>query len=226
MNEIRSAICSREMSFSRPTGISDWPVLIISSMSLRSSVRSLPSGIRSVTDAAKSGWYIVPAFIVVAIIGLLDWRELRHGSRRVLLAAYGRAAYILAAIAIPGIIVNIIKQIVGRARPRMVDEFDIYGFSPFQFDAAFQSFPSGHAAAAGSLAMILMLWHPNAKWPLFVLMFVLACARIPAGAHYPSDVVAGFSFGAIMALVIARWLARRRAVFSFSGAETLPRLIG
>jgi membrane-associated phospholipid phosphatase len=55
-------------------------------------------------------------------------------------------------------------------------------------------------------------------------MFVLACARIPAGAHYPSDVVAGFSIGAIMALVIARWLARRRAVFSFDGDATLPRL--
>lgn len=180
--------------------------------------------LRDVTDSVKSGWYIVPAVILISIIGLMDWRELRTASRRAMLAAYGRAAYILAAIAVPGITVNIIKQFVGRARPRMVDDFGIYGFSPFRFDAAFQGFPSGHAATAGSLAVILMLWHPQAKWPLFGLMFVLACGRIPAGAHYPSDVVAGFSIGAIMALAIARWLARRRAVFSFDGDRTFPRL--
>lgn len=180
--------------------------------------------LREVTDSVKSGWYIVPAVIVIAIVGLMDWRELRTASRRAMLTAYGRAAYILAAIAIPGITVNIIKQFVGRARPRMVEEFGIYGFSPFRFDAAFQGFPSGHAATAGSLAVILMLWHPPARWPLFGLMFMLACGRIPAGAHYPSDVVAGFSIGAIMALAIARWLARRSAVFGFDGDRTFPRL--
>jgi membrane-associated phospholipid phosphatase len=181
--------------------------------------------LRHVTDAAKSGWYIIPAIIVIAIIGLMDWREIRSASRRALLAAYGQAAYILAAIAIPGIAVNIVKQIVGRARPRMIEEFGVYGFAPFQFDSAFQSFPSGHAATAGSLAVILMLWHPRAKWPLFAAMALLACARIPAGAHYPSDVVAGFSIGALGALALARWLARRRSVFSFSGEGTFPRLI-
>jgi membrane-associated phospholipid phosphatase len=182
--------------------------------------------LREVTDSVKSGWYIVPAITIIAIIGLMDWRELRTASRRAMLTAYGRAAYILAAIAVPGITVNIIKQFVGRARPRLAEEFGVYGFSPFQFDAVFQGFPSGHSATAGSLAVILMLWHPNAKWPLFFVMFVLACARIPAGAHYPSDVVAGFSIGAIMALAIARWLARRRAVFSFDGEATFPRLNG
>ena len=180
--------------------------------------------LREITDAAKSGWYIVPAITVIAIIGSMDWRELRTASRRAMLTAYGRAAYILAAIAIPGLTVNVIKQFVGRARPRMAEEVGVYGFAPFQFDHSFQGFPSGHAATAGSLAIILMLWHPRAKWPLFLAMFALACARIPAGAHYPSDVVGGFSVGAIMALAIARWLARRRAVFSFDGERTFPRL--
>ncbi|GAB4357000.1 MAG: hypothetical protein Kow0026_17070 [Oricola sp.] len=180
--------------------------------------------LRDMTDSMKSGWYIVPAITLVAIIGLMDWRELRTASRRALLTAYGRAAYILAAIAVPGITTNIVKQFVGRARPRMAEDFGVYSFAPFKFDSLFQGFPSGHAATAGSLAVILMLWHPQAKWPLLGLMVVLACTRIPAGAHYPSDVVAGFSIGAILALAIARWLARRRAVFSFDGERTLPRL--
>lgn len=181
--------------------------------------------LRGITDAAKSGVYIVAAVIVIAIIGLLDWRDVRHGTRRALVTAYGQAAFILAAVAVPGITANIIKQFVGRARPRMVEEFGVYGFAPFRFDSSFQSFPSGHATTAGSLAMILILWHPEWKWPLLAGMALLGSARIAAGAHYPSDVVAGFALGAIMTLVFARWLARRRAVFVFDQSRTLPRLI-
>lgn len=180
--------------------------------------------LRDVTDTMKSVWYIVPAVILIAIIGLMDWGALRTASRRTMLTAYGRAAYILGAVAVPGITVNIIKQVVGRARPRVVDEVGVYAFHPFEFVHSFQGFPSGHAATAGSLAVILMLWHPGLKWPMFTLMALLACARIPAGAHYPSDVAAGFSLGAIMALVLARWLARRRAVFVTDGDAALPRL--
>ncbi len=178
----------------------------------------------SVTDVAKSGWYIVPAVIVVTVIGLLDWGELRHGSRRVLATAYGQAGYILAAIAIPGIATNIAKQFIGRGRPRVMDEFGVYAFHPFQFDSAFQSFPSGHSTTAGSLAAILILWHPKWKWPVLAAMFLLACTRLPAGAHYPADVVCGFAFGFVLALLIARWLARRSAVFTLRGNAALPVL--
>lgn len=181
--------------------------------------------LRDITDVAKSGWYIVPAIIVIAIIGLLDWSALRHATRRALLNAYGQAAFILASVAVPGIAINIVKQFVGRARPGVVETAGIYGFSPFAFDHAYQSFPSGHATTAGSLAMILMLWHPRIRMPLFLAMFMLACGRIPAGAHYPSDVVAGFSIGAIVTLIFARWLARRRAVFRFRGDGQFPVLI-
>ncbi len=180
----------------------------------------------NVTDAAQSGWYIVPAIVIIAIIGLMDWTAIQRGSRRTLMLAYGRAAYILAAIVIPGIVTNIIKQFVGRARPRAMDEAGVYGFSPFEFDSLFQGFPSGHATTAGSLAVILMLWHPRHWWLSLIVMGVLAFARVPAGAHYPSDVVAGFSVGAIGALLIARWLARRRAVFVFRKSGLLPLMIG
>ena len=179
----------------------------------------------SVTDAAKSGWYIVPAIMVIAIIGLLDWGAVRHGSRRALAAAYGQAFFILAAVAIPGIGVNIAKQFFGRARPRMMEEVGIFSFQPFQFDSAFQSFPSGHSTTAGSLAVILILFHPRWRWPAIVAMFVLACTRLPAGAHYPADVVAGYTFGVVGALLVARWLARRRLVFSLRSNGALPVLL-
>lgn len=182
--------------------------------------------LREITDAAKSGWYIAPAVIVVAIIGLMDWREIRHASRRTLMAAYGRAAFILAAIAVPGITVNVLKQFIGRARPLISEDVGVYSFAPFEFEHVYQGFPSGHATTAGSLAVILALWHPRARVPAVLGMLVLACGRIPAGAHYPSDVAAGFTLGGVMTLVLARWLARRRAVFVINRDKLFPVLIG
>lgn len=182
--------------------------------------------LREVTDAGKSGWYIVPAVILITLIGLANWRGIRHATRRSMMIVYGRAAFILVSLAVPGITVNLIKQVVGRARPYVADQFGVYAFEPLRFAHAFQSFPSGHAATAGSLAAILMIWYPRCRPPVFFAMAVLASARIPAGAHYPSDVVAGFSLAFIVALVIARWLARKRVVIAFRDGSQIPVLIG
>jgi undecaprenyl-diphosphatase len=74
----------------------------------------------------------------------------------------------------------------------------------------------------GAVAMVLMLWFPKARVPVFLLCAFLAVTRIAARAHYPSDVVAGFSLGLLYALFLARWLARRRVAFRFMNNALLP----
>lgn len=73
------------------------------------------------------------------------------------------------------------------------------------------SFPSGHTAAAFSLATSLSITYP--KWYVIAPSAVWACgvgfARINQGVHYPSDVLTGAVIGVGCAFVnvyVNRWL--------------------
>ena len=73
------------------------------------------------------------------------------------------------------------------------------------------SFPSGHTAAAFSLATSLSIKYP--KWYVIAPSAVWACgvgfARINQGVHYPSDVLTGAAIGVGCAFVnvyVNRWL--------------------
>ncbi|MEE0196294.1 MAG: phosphatase PAP2 family protein [Phocaeicola massiliensis] len=101
------------------------------------------------------------------------------------------------------------KHIIGRDRPfvKYPDKIHVYG-AP---DADSPSFPSGHTAAAFSLATSLSITYP--QWYVIAPSAVWACgvgfARINQGVHYPSDVVAGAAIGvgcAFANIYINRWL--------------------
>ena len=73
------------------------------------------------------------------------------------------------------------------------------------------SFPSGHTAAAFSLATSLSITYP--KWYVIAPSAVWACgvglSRINQGVHYPSDVMTGAVIGVGCAFVnvyVNRWL--------------------
>ena len=73
------------------------------------------------------------------------------------------------------------------------------------------SFPSGHTAAAFSLATSLSIAYP--KWYVIAPSAVWACgvgfARMNHGVHYPGDVLAGAAIGVGCALVniyVNKWL--------------------
>ena len=180
--------------------------------------------LRIVTDAAKSHFYLIPALLIMTVITTLDWRQRKLGARKVLVRAYERAAFVFFSIIIPGILVNIAKQFVGRGRPRTLDEYGVYAFKPFEFVHTFQSFPSGHSATAGSIGMIIALYMPALRWPALFVLGILAFARITANAHYLSDVIAGYLLGSVLTLLFARWLASRAIMFQFEQSSMFPKL--
>jgi undecaprenyl-diphosphatase len=53
------------------------------------------------------------------------------------------------------------------------------------------SFPSGHAAAAMSVAMGYAMVFPNLAVPLVLLAAAVGASRVYLGVHYPGDVLVG-----------------------------------
>jgi membrane-associated phospholipid phosphatase len=119
---------------------------------------------------------------------------------------------------IGGGIRNVVKPIVGRARPA-----DHAGPYHFEFRQGV-SFPSGHASVDFELATILS--HHAHAWPVTVLCYAVATSlglqRVESGGHWMSDVF----FSAASGTTIARTVIRRHEQREREGWEALVPVIG
>ncbi len=99
-----------------------------------------------------------------------------------------------------GTLAQIVKHLVGRARPEL-------WLGPAHYaPGASTSFPSGHTVGAFALAGVLVFASRNR--PLRVIAFLLALAvgmsRILAFRHWASDVFASMTLGLVTAWVVTR----------------------
>ena len=170
-----------------------------------------PAGM--LTDVGLGIWYILPAALLAITTNLTDWRG---RTRRQLLVLYNRASaavLVLIATGLCGLIAAILKRVLGRARPGLFDHEGVFAFRNFALDPAFASFPSGHATILGSVAALLWLYFP--RWRIVTLPAAFLCAntRVIVSSHHPSDVIAGFGFGFVFAVLTAIVFARLGYLF-------------
>lgn len=136
----------------------------------------------------------------------------------------GQSLFAVSAILGAGLIVNILKYIVGRPRPHLLDTVGPFGFKPFDFSYHYVSFPSGHACTAAVLATLLALWFPRYRIAAYAGLVLIAVSRVFVQAHYPSDVLVGFMIGAITTLILARFLAQCGLLFRLEQGRVFPVL--
>ena len=179
-----------------------------------------------ITNIGRSQWYLVPAGLVFCAIGLADWSRATRAARRACRWCSDRRPTCSPRSRCPGLLVNVIKVLFGRARPRLIDQFGAHHFDPLTFGYLNASFPSGHATTVGAIVGILMVWYPRWSLLFIELGLFVAATRIAAEAHYPSDVVAGFLLGSFFSIVLARWLARRGVLFRIVPGKILPVAAG
>lgn len=168
---------------------------------------------RTITDIGESFWYLVPSGLFILGALMIDWRALAGRARWRMANGFALAAYVFLTVAASGLLATTLKRVIGRARPKHFDDQGILSFDSFATDASFASFPSGHATTCGALAGIVALVFPALRVPAILIGMALASTRVFVGAHYPSDVIAGFAFGLWFAWLVALAFAGRGIMF-------------
>jgi undecaprenyl-diphosphatase len=106
----------------------------------------------------------------------------------------------LATLVISHLVVQVVKRTVGRPRPSRGLPVAALIAEPDRF-----SFPSGHAAAAMSVALMYGVAFPLAAPLLLLLALVVGFSRVILGVHYPGDVVAGQAIALATGLSVMLW---------------------
>lgn len=177
------------------------------------------------TRYGKSDWIFVLSGLAVIGLFVVLRHDLSQRLRTSVLHLLDATAFLIAAIAGSGLLVQLIKTLVGRARPKYLETLGPLDFQPFRFGADFASFPSGHSVTVFALATVVAVFRRQWAIPAYLLAFWVAFSRVVTGAHYSSDIVAGAALGTIFTLVLRDALAARGRLFALD-ANGRPHLRG
>lgn len=163
------------------------------------SVRDLIASLKTPYLLKTMGWlnYLGKGWIqaIPCLILLIKGLRTKKGPK---MEEAGRKG--LYSIAAAGITVQIIKHLIGRPRPRVMDAAGLT-LGP-SFAGGFDSFPSGHAASSFALASTLSFYYPGVKYPLYAYAALVSIARIYTDAHFLSDVFSGIVLGLWISWVV------------------------
>jgi undecaprenyl-diphosphatase len=179
--------------------------------------RALPPDVRhffrSITDIGKSNWMLIPTGAAIALALVL--RKRHAGFRNA--PAYGLIAstvgYVFVSIGGAGLIANLAKNIIGRARPKLFDSVGALDFKLFAFDPDYASLPSGHATNIFAFATVIGILWPRGRVLLYTLAAWIAASRVLIGQHYVTDVVLGAILGTVFPYFVRERFAARRWLF-------------
>jgi membrane-associated phospholipid phosphatase len=190
-------------------------------------VRRLPpwliAAFLKISDFGRSGWFLWPIGLVLLAFAALMRPAIGRITNLVGATIVVRLGFIFLAIGIPGLIVAIVKRLIGRVRPSDLGPFH---YVPFAWRPDYASLPSGHSTAAFAAAVAVGAVWPRARPAMWIYAILIAASRVVIAAHYPSDVLAGAFVGVSSALLIRRWFARRRLGFGVDVAANVRALPG
>lgn len=132
--------------------------------------------------------YIGDKGIIFILIGILMMvvKKYRH---------VGLAIFV--AQGINGVIVEVLKDIIARPRPFVVDP----SIAPLVNESPTSSMPSGHASSAFAFAIVMSYYFPRSKPYMITFAIVMAVSRLYAFVHFPTDVILGAVIGIFSAYI-------------------------
>ncbi|MDP3764417.1 MAG: phosphatase PAP2 family protein [bacterium] len=137
-------------------------------------------------------------FVVVAVLLFYLWTPKFRKSDLKIRAVHTGIALFSALVARFGV-TSLIRYFYPRERPFVFGGLDaLINQNPLE-----ASFPSGHATFFMALAVYFFLVkQPKLSLFLFISAILIGVARVAAGVHWPSDIVAGWAVGAVVSYII------------------------
>jgi len=179
-------------------------------------------GLERVAEAIAAFGTATMWLVAAAVMGVALWlasrRVAKAGAAAAYRAASQRALFFLVSVGGAGLLVNLLKVVFGRTRPRLLFREEAYAFQFFGSDADVWSFPSGHTVTAAAVAAAVYFLWPRLVAPFVVLAALVALARVVQTAHYLSDVLFGVYIALVFTLSTKVWF-ERRGYFIFSAGE-------
>lgn len=167
----------------------------------------------------------------LALATVLLWRPtLDAMGQRVASALLARVGFLFISVAGAGLLVTVVKRVIGRARPHVALHVagpdPQFTFHMLAWKASYASFPSGHATTVFATAVAFAALYPRARTALLGLAVVVAATRVMLGAHYPSDVLAGAAVASAFVLWMVKVFASRRLVFRVDAHGRIAPMAG
>jgi undecaprenyl-diphosphatase len=161
--------------------------------------RWLPDVMRDITAL---GGFAILTLVIVGVSGFLLLRRKYHAMWLILIAVIGGE-----------LLSTGLKHLIGRPRPPAIGRL---------VDVHNPSFPSGHSMLSAIVYLTLgaVLARLITDWPsriyclivALLITFLVGISRVYLGAHYPTDVLAGWTAGlvwAVLCWLVAQYLQRR-----------------
>ncbi|MDA8169535.1 MAG: phosphatase PAP2 family protein [Nitrospiraceae bacterium] len=139
-------------------------------------------------DLTGYGGFQIAAILVLLVFGRFLSAKARFAGKT-----------LLAGFLASGISVQVLKHLIGRARPRIIEGVQFIGPS---MKGGFDSFPSGHTTVAFCLAYVLSRNFPRYAVLFYLLAVFVGVERVLLEAHFFSDVLEGAFLGVLVGQVL------------------------
>ena len=155
----------------------------------------------NITVLGDSAWYFIFSIFFFLVAYFLKKSNFLKKYNFLLPNIQYYALLLFFSILSSGIIVQLIKHIVGRLRPPsfLLNEFYLPflsvnsdpSFNIFTLNSSFHSFPSGHTATIFAVALVFSLMISKLKYFFYFSAIIVSVSRVVIGVHFATDVVCG-----------------------------------
>jgi len=158
---------------------------------------------RKITDLGSVKVMLaLPFLATIAFFGIAYL--VRNAERaRSLYRLAGQAFFVFCCVAAPAAVGMFAKILIGRSRPQLFFDANVYNFTPLSFNDLWHSMPSGHSLAAAGFAAGLALVTALPAFPVICFFgAMIAFSRVTTTAHFFGDAMAGGALAIVCALLV------------------------